>query len=47
VVALNKVLSLSAGLGTVAYELLALLVLSVLYFAVGVWVFQRRHLRAQ
>lgn len=47
VVALNKVLSLGAGLGTVAFELIALLVLSLLYFAIGVWVFQRRHLRAQ
>ena len=46
VVALNKVLTLGAGLGDVAYELTALLVLSVVYFAAGVWLFQRTHLRA-
>jgi ABC-2 type transport system permease protein len=46
VVALNKVLTLGAGLGDVAYELTALLVLSVIYFAAGVWLFQRAHLRA-
>ena len=47
VVALNKVLTLGAGLGDVAYELTALITLSVVYFAVGVWLFQRTHLRAQ
>lgn len=46
VVALNKVLTLGAGLGDVAYELTALLILSVIYFAAGVWLFQRTHLRA-
>jgi ABC-2 type transport system permease protein len=45
VVALNKVLTLGAGLGQVAYELIALVVLSAVYFAAGVWLFQRRHLR--
>ena len=46
VVALNKVLSLGAGLGDVLYELSALVILSVIYFAAGVWLFKRRHLRA-
>ena len=46
VVALNKVLSLGVGLGSVTYELTALLVLSALYFAAGVWVFQRRKLKS-
>ena len=45
VVALNKILTLGAGLNEVAYELTALVVLSLLYFAIGIWVFQRRHLR--
>ncbi len=45
VVALNKVLALGAGLGEVAYELTALAVLSAVYFAAGVWLFGRRHLR--
>jgi ABC-2 type transport system permease protein len=45
VVALNKVLTLGAGIGEVAYELFALLVLSGLYFGFGVWLFQRLYLR--
>ncbi|MDH4207660.1 MAG: ABC transporter permease [Anaerolineae bacterium] len=45
VVALNKILTLGAGLDEVGYELVALAILSLLYFAIGVWVFQRRHLR--
>ncbi|MEW5815470.1 MAG: ABC transporter permease [Spirochaetota bacterium] len=46
VVALNKVLTLGVGIKAVAYELTALLILSVMYFAVGVWLFKRTHLRA-
>jgi ABC-2 type transport system permease protein len=45
VVALNKVTSLGAGLGEIAYELAALAVLSAIYFAVGVGLFQRMYLR--
>jgi hypothetical protein len=45
-VALNKVLTMGAGLGDVIYELAALLILSVVYFAAGVWLFSRTHLRA-
>ncbi len=45
VTALNKVFTLSAGLGDVAFELAALVVLSVLYFGLGVWLFRRMHLR--
>ena len=44
VVALNKILSLGAGLGQVTYELSALAILSVMYFAVGAWMFRRFHL---
>jgi ABC-2 type transport system permease protein len=47
VVALNKVLTLGMGLRDVTFELAALLILSGLYFAAGVWLFQRAHLRAQ
>jgi ABC-2 type transport system permease protein len=46
VAALNKILTLGAGLGDVVYELTALAVLSALYFAFGAWLFQRMHLRA-
>ncbi len=46
VVALGKILTLGAGLKDVAYELTALVLLSALYFAFGVWVFRRMHLRS-
>ena len=46
VVALNKVLTLGAGLSEVLYELSMLTVLSALYFAIGVWLFKRYHLRS-
>ncbi len=47
VAALNKILTLGAGLGEVVYELTALVVLSVLYFAIGVWLFRRMHLQSR
>jgi ABC-2 type transport system permease protein len=46
VVALNKVLTLGAGLDEVAFELSALTILSVLYFVIGVLLFKRVHLRS-
>ncbi|MCC6526872.1 MAG: ABC transporter permease [Polyangiaceae bacterium] len=46
VVAFNKILSLGASFGDVAWELGWLTALSALYFAVGVWLFHRTHLRA-
>jgi ABC-2 type transport system permease protein len=45
VAALNKVFTLGAGFQEVAFELGMLTILSVVYFAVGVWLFQRMHLR--
>lgn len=45
VAALNKVFTLGAGLEQVVYEMGALILLSVVYFAVGVWLFQRMHLK--
>jgi ABC-2 type transport system permease protein len=44
VVALNKVLTLGAGITDISYELTALFLLSMLYFAAGVWLFKRMHL---
>lgn len=46
VVALNKILTLGASLRDVAYELTVLLILSMLYFLAGAWLFQRMHLRS-
>ena len=45
VVALNKILTLGVGLQEVTFELGALILLSLLYFALGVWLFQRLRLR--
>jgi ABC-2 type transport system permease protein len=45
VIALNKIMTLGSGLDEVGYELVSLVVLSVLYFAIGTRIFQRRHLR--
>jgi ABC-2 type transport system permease protein len=45
VVALNKIFTLGAGFGDVLYELVALVVLTGLYFGVGVWLFQRTQMQ--
>lgn len=45
VAALNKVLTLGAGLEEVFFELAALTTLSMIYFLVGAWLFRRMHLR--
>jgi ABC-2 type transport system permease protein len=45
VVALNKILTLGAGLLEVLYEIISLVLLSALYFAIGIWLFHRRHMR--
>lgn len=45
VVALNKIFTLGAGLGDVVYELSALTILSIVYFTIGVWLFQRTQLK--
>ena len=47
VVALNKVMTLGAGLNEVGFELTALVILSVIYFALGVWLFKRNHMKAE
>ncbi|MBN1200865.1 MAG: ABC transporter permease, partial [Anaerolineae bacterium] len=47
VVALNKVLTLGEGLGDILFELSAVLVLSLVYFVVGVWSFRRTQLSRQ
>ena len=45
VVALNKVFTLGAGLIEVRFELTALILLSLLYFGLGVWLFRRMHMQ--
>ena len=45
--ALNKVLSLGAGAGEVKFELIALSVLTLCYFLIGIWLFRRMYLQAK
>jgi ABC-2 type transport system permease protein len=45
VTALNKVMALGSGLGDVTYELTALVILTLIYFGLGVWLFRRTHMR--
>ncbi|MCJ7716467.1 MAG: ABC transporter permease, partial [Anaerolineales bacterium] len=47
VMALNKILTLGSGLPDVLYELVSLIVLSLLYFLLGIWLFQIRQLRLE
>ncbi len=46
VVALNKIFTMGAGAGEILYELGSLLFLSLLYFALGIWLFQRLRMKA-
>ena len=46
VAALNKIFTLGAGLAELGYEICALTFLSLVYFLIGVWLFNR-HLKAQ
>jgi ABC-2 type transport system permease protein len=45
VIALNKIFTLGAGFKDVIFELAALALLSVLYFGIGVWLFQKTQMR--
>jgi ABC-2 type transport system permease protein len=44
--ALGKILNSGANLSDLGYELLAMGILTVVYFTLGVWIFTRRHMRA-
>jgi ABC-2 type transport system permease protein len=45
VIALNKIFTLGAGPGEVLFELTVLFILTILYFGVGVWLFQRTQMQ--
>ncbi|MCF7823902.1 MAG: ABC transporter permease [Candidatus Marinimicrobia bacterium] len=42
--ALNKVSILNSGIGEILPELGSLIIITAIYFAIGVWAFQKRHL---
>jgi len=44
--ALNRVLSYDAGLGDIAFELSAVTALTLTFYALGTWIFTRRHMPA-
>ncbi|MFA9491963.1 MAG: ABC transporter permease [Anaerolineales bacterium] len=44
--AMSKILNYGAGLREVAFEIVAIILLTIVFFAVGVWAFTRRHMRA-
>jgi ABC-2 type transport system permease protein len=45
--ALNKVLIMHMGLKDILPEILALITITIIYFAVGVWAFRRRHMTVE
>lgn len=47
VIALRKIMVMNMSLGDVLPEIAALVVLTVLYFSIGAWVFQKRHMQVQ
>jgi len=42
---LSQVLNMGAGLGDVVFEIIAMLILTAIYFAAGVWLFRRLQMR--
>jgi ABC-2 type transport system permease protein len=47
ITAMEKVLNAGATIAEIRYELLAMAVLTVVYFVIGVTLFTRRHMRAR
>lgn len=45
--ALKKVLVLNMGLQDIIPEIVALIIITVIYFIIGVWFFQRRHMKVE
>jgi ABC-2 type transport system permease protein len=46
ITAMEKILNAGVGLNELGYELVAMTILTILYAALGVWLFTRRHMRA-
>ncbi len=45
--ALKKVLIMDMGLKDIIHEIIVLVIITVIYFAIGVWLFQRRHMKVE
>lgn len=44
--AMNKILNFGSGLRDVVFELCVIVALTVIYFSIGVWLFNKRHMKA-
>jgi ABC-2 type transport system permease protein len=44
--AMDRILNYGAGLSDLTYEIVTIVILTVAYFALGAWLFSRRHLQA-
>lgn len=45
IIAMDKVLNFGQGIGDIIFELLAIAVLTAVYFIIGMWLFNRRYLK--
>ncbi|MCK4760836.1 MAG: ABC transporter permease [Candidatus Aminicenantes bacterium] len=45
--ALSKVLIMNSGLKDILPEITALIIITIIYFVIGLWAFQRRHMRVE
>lgn len=46
VAAMNKILNFGMGLQDLVFEVVMILVLTIFYFMIGLWLFRRRHMKA-
>jgi len=44
--AFNKILNYNAGFADITFEVAGMVLLTVFYFALGLWLFRRRHMRS-
>ncbi|NIM16694.1 MAG: ABC transporter permease [Candidatus Aminicenantes bacterium] len=45
--ALKKVMIMKMGFGDILPEIIALIIMTIIYFIIGVWAFQRRHMKVE
>jgi ABC-type multidrug transport system permease subunit len=43
--ALNKLLVMQEGFSGILPEIISLVILCILYFALGIWIYRKRHMR--
>jgi ABC-2 type transport system permease protein len=45
VIALNKIFTFGAGFREISYEILMLILLTIGYYTIGIWLFRKKHLQ--